>query len=108
MLVSYPDVLSPGGGTRQWVGGLAVGGRPGGGTRSTSCVAGPWLGASGHRRLEPREARRSQGCARDGSPGVVAVVAAAPRHRGRAVRFVSCPLVRGVPATRAGGGFAAL
>lgn len=56
----------------------------------------------------PREARRSQGCARDGSPGVVAVVAAAPRHRGRAVRFVSCPLVRGVPATRAGGGFAAL
>ena len=29
MLVSYPDVLSPGGGTRQWVGGPAVGGGPG-------------------------------------------------------------------------------
>ena len=29
MLVSYPDVLSRGGGTRQWVGGPAVGGGPG-------------------------------------------------------------------------------
>jgi len=85
MLVSYPDVLSPGGGTR-----------------STSRVVGPWLGASGHRRLGPRKARRSQGCARDDSAGVAAVVAAAPRHRGRAVRFLSCPLVGWL------GGFAAL
>ena len=31
-----------------------------------------------------------------------------PGARGRAVRFVSCPLVRVVPATRAGGGFCSI
>ena len=42
--------------------------------------------------MGPREARRSQGCARDGSAGVAEVVAAAPRHRGWAVRFLLRPL----------------
>lgn len=39
---------------------------------------------------------------------MAAVVAAAPRHRGRAVRFLLRPLVRVVPATRAGGGFCSI